>query len=153
MYREGIEQLRKWKDSRRRKPLMITGVRQCGKTYLIKQFAEQYFEQYVYLNFEEEERLSEIFEFDFDVKRILGDIEIATGQKIYPGETLLVLDEIQQCPRAITSLKYFCENMRQLHLICAGSLLGVAIEYYVAAEPPVRCGESHLSGQTEPPCY
>ena len=72
-----------------------------------------YFEQYVYLNFEEEERLSEIFEFDFDVKRILGDIEIATGQKIYPGETLLVLDEIQQCPRAITSLKYFCENMRQ----------------------------------------
>lgn len=85
MYREGIEQLRKWKDSRRRKPLMITGVRQCGKTYLIKQFAEQYFEQYVYLNFEEEERLSEIFEFDFDVKRILGDIEIAPDRRFIRG--------------------------------------------------------------------
>ncbi len=144
MYREGIEQLRKWKDSRRRKPLMITGVRQCGKTYLIKQFAEQYFEQYVYLNFEEEERLSEIFEFDFDVKRILGDIEIATGQKIYPGETLLVLDEIQQCPRAITSLKYFCENMRQLHLICAGSFLGVAIKSENISFPVGKINRMHL---------
>lgn len=128
MYREAMEKLKQWKDSTRRKPLMVTGVRQCGKTYLIKEFAKESFEDYVYLNFETEEKLEAIFEYDYDVERILKEIEIVTVQKIVPGRTLLIFDEIQQCPRAITSLKYFCENKNDLHLVCAGSLLGVAIK-------------------------
>ena len=128
MYREAIEELKQWKDSKRRKPLMITGVRQCGKTYLIKEFAKECFRDYVYLNFEAEEKLADIFAYDYDVERILKEIEQVTQQKIVPGETLLIFDEIQQCPQAITSLKYFCENKNGVHLVCAGSLLGVAIK-------------------------
>ena len=126
MYREAMEKLKQWKDSTRRKPLMVTGVRQCGKTYLIKEFAKESFEDYVYLNFETEEKLEAIFEYDYDVERILKEIEIVTVQKIVPGRTLLIFDEIQQCPRAITSLKYFCENKNDLHLVCAGSQIGRA---------------------------
>lgn len=116
-----------WKDSKRRKPLLITGVRQCGKTYTVKEFGKAYFENMVYLNFEENSSFSGIFEYDFDVKRIASEIELMTGEKIIAGSTLLFLDEIQSCPRAITALKYFCENMRELHIIAAGSLLGVAL--------------------------
>ena len=128
MYREVTETLIKWKDSVRRKPLLMTGVRQCGKTYAVKQFAESYFGNLVYLNFDETNNISSSFDYDFDVQRILFEIENVTREKIIPGETLLFMDEIQECPRAITSLKYFCENMRDLHVICAGSLLGVAIK-------------------------
>ena len=128
MYREIINELIKWKDSQRRKPLLLTGVRQCGKTYIVNEFGENYFNNIVILNFEESENVGAIFDYDFDVKRIASEIEHHTGKKIVPGETLLFFDEIQNCPRAITSLKYFCENMRDLHVICAGSLLGVAIK-------------------------
>ena len=128
MFREITTELIKWKDNARRKPLLMLGVRQCGKTYIIKEFAEENFRNFVYLNFEESENLAAIFDYDFDVNRIVSEIELLSGQKIIPGETMLIFDEIQACTRAITSLKYFCENMRELHLICAGSLLGVAIK-------------------------
>lgn len=128
MRREIIKDLTKWKDKEGRKPLLLTGVRQCGKTYIVGEFAKQFFKSYAYVNFEKSEKLSAIFDYDFDVQRIIAELESALKTKIVPGETLLFFDEIQECPRAITSLKYFCENMRELHLVCAGSLLGVAIK-------------------------
>ena len=128
MYREILEDLKEWKDKPGRKPLLMTGVRQCGKTYIIEEFARENFKSYVRINFEESEKLSSIFDYDFDVRRIVAELEINCRTKIVPGETCVFFDEIQECPRAITSLKYFCENMRELHLICAGSLLGVAIK-------------------------
>ena len=128
MQREIKEKLIQWKESRRRKPLLLTGVRQCGKTYALREFGESCFENTVYLNFEENEKLGELFQYDFDVSRIIREISISQRVNIDPGKTLLILDEIQECPRAITSLKYFCENMPALHVACAGSLLGVAIK-------------------------
>ena len=128
MYREILEDLKEWKDNPGRKPLLLTGVRQCGKTYIIEEFARENFKSYVRINFEESEKLSSIFDYDFDVRRIVAELEMNCRTRIVPGETCVFFDEIQECPRAITSLKYFCENMRELHLICAGSLLGVAIK-------------------------
>ena len=128
MYRKILEDLKEWKDKAGRKPLLLTGVRQCGKTYIIEEFARENFKSYVRVNFEESEKLSAIFDYDFDVRRIVSELEVNCRTKIVPGETCVFFDEIQDCPRAITSLKYFCENMRNLHLICAGSLLGVAIK-------------------------
>ena len=128
MYREILEDLKAWKDKPGRKPLLLTGVRQCGKTYIVEEFARENFKSYVRINFEESGKLSAIFDYDFDVRRIVSELEINCRTKIVPGETCVFFDEIQECPRAITSLKYFCENMRELHLICAGSLLGVAIK-------------------------
>ncbi len=128
MYREILEDLKEWKDKPGRKPLIMTGVRQCGKTYIIEEFARENFKSYVRINFEESEKLSSIFDYDFDVRRIVAELEMNCRTRIVPGETCVFFDEIQECPRAITSLKYFCENMRELHLICAGSLLGVAIK-------------------------
>ena len=128
MYREITDELIKWKDSRRRKPLMITGVRQCGKTYVLKELGEQYFDNTCYINFESNSNYANIFDFDFDVNRIVDELELMQRTKIVPGKTLLIFDEIQECPKAITSLKYFCENLQDLHLVCAGSLLGVALK-------------------------
>jgi len=128
MYRDVINDLNDWKQSSRRKPLLITGVRQCGKTYVIKEFGSSSFDNMVYINFESDKHFGEIFDYDFDTKRIIKELETVRGEKIVPGKTLLVFDEIQDCPRAITALKYFCEELRELHLICAGSLLGVAIK-------------------------
>lgn len=128
MQRDFIQNLIEWKDSKRRKPLILTGVRQCGKTYLLKKFGSEYFDNFCYINFESAGKYSAIFEYDYDVKRILREIELAENVKIIAGKTLLIFDEIQECPKAITSLKYFCENLQELHLVCAGSLLGVAIK-------------------------
>lgn len=128
MYREITQELIRWKDKRRRKPLILTGVRQCGKTYIINEFGNSHFKNMAHLNFEESENAGAIFEYDFNVDRIITEIGYLTGETIVPGETLLFLDEIQICPKAITALKYFCENKRELHVICAGSLLGVAIK-------------------------
>lgn len=128
MQRDFIQKLIEWKDSKRRKPLILTGVRQCGKTYLLKEFGSEYFDNFCYINFESAGKYSAIFEYDYDVKRILREIELAENVKIIAGKTLLIFDEIQECPKAITSLKYFCENLQELHLVCAGSLLGVAIK-------------------------
>lgn len=127
--RDIMKQLVEWKDSSNRKPLMLTGVRQCGKTYVCKKFGEQYFEDVAYFYFEGNKGLASVFDYDFDVERILDELgNILRGKEIVPGKTLVIFDEIQACPNAITSLKYFCENRRELHIICAGSLLGVAIK-------------------------
>ena len=128
MQRDFIQNLIEWKDSKRRKPLILTGVRQCGKTYLLKEFGSEYFDNFCYINFESAGKYSAIFEYDYDVKRILREIELAENVKITAGKTLLIFDEIQECPKAITSLKYFCENLQELNLVCAGSLLGVAMK-------------------------
>ena len=128
MYREITDELIKWKDDRRRKPLMLTGVRQCGKTYVLKEFGEQFFENVCYINFEANSNYVSVFDYDFDVNRIVNEIELIQKMKIVPGKTLLIFDEIQECPKAITSLKYFCENLPEQHLVCAGSLLGVALK-------------------------
>lgn len=128
MERRILGDLIKWKEKKNRKPLLMTGVRQCGKTYIIKEFGRLEFEDVAYLNFDGNTGLKSIFEFDFDVKRIITELEDAIlGRKITSGKTLVVFDEIQDCPRAIQSLKYFCENMQEIHLIAAGSLLGVAL--------------------------
>lgn len=124
-----MKQLLEWKESEDRKPLLVTGVRQCGKTYVCKKFGEAYFEDVAYFYFEGNKGLSSIFEYDFDVERILDELgSIVRGKPIVEGKTLVIFDEIQACPNAITSLKYFCENKRGLHIICAGSLLGVTIK-------------------------
>ncbi len=128
MYREIINDLIKWKDSKRRKPLLLTGVRQCGKTYILKKFAADNFANMVYVNFEGNASYAAIFDYDYNVKRMTAELERITKEKILPGKTLLFFDEIQEYPRAITSLKYFCEDMNELHVVCAGSLLGVAIK-------------------------
>ena len=129
MERDIMKRLVEWKDSADRKPLLITGVRQCGKTYVCKEFGERYFEDVAYFYFEGNKGLSSVFDYDFDVKRILDELgNVIRGKEIIPGKTLVIFDEIQECPGALTALKYFCENMRELAIICAGSLLGVSIK-------------------------
>ena len=128
MIRKEYASLINWKNKKVHKPLMVLGVRQCGKTYLIKEFGKQEFEDMAYCNFDGNKGLQSIFDYDFDINRILEELgSIVLGKKIVPGKTLLVLDEIQDCPRAIQALKYFCENLPELHVIAAGSLLGIAL--------------------------
>ena len=128
MERKTLNELLKWKEKKNRKPLLLTGVRQCGKTYIIKEFGKKEFEDTAYFNFDGNTGLQSVFDFDFDVGRIVDELaNVVYGDKIVPGRTLVVFDEIQDCPRAIQSLKYFCENMPELHVIAAGSLLGVAL--------------------------
>lgn len=129
MERDITQQLLEWKDAQDRKPLIITGVRQCGKTYVMKEFGEKYFEDVAYFYFEGNKGLASIFEYDFDTDRIIEELgNVVREKEIVLGKTLVIFDEIQACPNAITSLKYFCENKRELHIICAGSLLGVSIK-------------------------
>ena len=129
MLRKDYEKLLKWKNKTSRKPLLVLGVRQCGKTYLVKEFGSKEFENMAYINFDGNKGLQSIFDYDFDINRILDEIgTVVLNKKIIPGKTLLFLDEIQDCPRAIQSLKYFCENLPELHVIAAGSLLGIALK-------------------------
>ncbi len=127
MKREIYERLLKWKNDIGRKPLIIYGARQVGKTYVVREFGEKEFENMIVLNCEKDERIASIFENGFRTERLLSDIEIITGRKIVPGKTLIFLDEIQEVPRAISALKYFCEDAPQYHIVAAGSLLGLAI--------------------------
>ena len=126
MYREKIEELKKWKKSSNRKPLIIRGARQVGKTWLMKEFGENFYEKYAYINFDDNSRMNKLFEEDFDIERIIQGLKIESGVNIEPYNTLIILDEIQEIPEAITSLKYFCENAREYHIVVAGSLLGVS---------------------------
>ena len=129
MLRKDYEKLLKWKNKTSRKPLLVLGVRQCGKTYLVKEFGSKEFENMAYINFDGNKGLQSIFDYDFDINRILDEIgSVVLNKKIIPKKTLLFLDEIQDCPRAIQSLKYFCENLPELHVIAAGSLLGIALK-------------------------
>lgn len=127
MERREITQLVAWKNSENRKPLLIRGARQVGKTWLMKAFGKQEYEQCAYVNFESNKRLGSIFTDDFNIKRIILALQIETGIIINPENTLIVLDEIQEAQGALTSLKYFQENAPQYHIISAGSLLGVAL--------------------------
>ena len=127
MKRKAIEQLYKWKASTGRKPLILQGARQVGKTWLMKEFANEAYKQCAYINFEDNDMLRQLFEHDFDIKRIIAGIQWATGIDINPNDTLIIFDEIQEAPRGITSLKYFQEKAPQYHVIAAGSLLGIAM--------------------------
>lgn len=117
-----------WKNAPYRKPLILQGARQVGKTWLMKEFGKNEFEQVVYLNFESSERLKSLFEADFDIQRIVAILEIEAGHKIEPGNTLLIFDEIQEAPKGLTALKYFCEQAPEYYLVAAGSLLGVSLQ-------------------------
>lgn len=127
MYREKIEELKKWKQSPDRKPLIIRGARQVGKTWLMKEFGEKYYDKCAYINFDDNSRMTKLFEEDFDLDRIIQGLKIESGVNIEAENTLIILDEIQETPKALKALKYFCENAREYHIISAGSLLGVAI--------------------------
>jgi len=115
-----------WQQSPRRKPLLLQGVRQCGKTWLLRQFGHDNFRHTAYVNFDENPEYADFFATK-DVKRIVPNLSLATGVPITAGDTLLILDEIQGCPAALNALKYFHENMPSLHVAAAGSLLGVAL--------------------------
>jgi predicted AAA+ superfamily ATPase len=128
MIRDAEIKLKEWKDSKSRKPLLIYGARQVGKTWLMKTFGKTEFSTYIYINFEKEIQLRGIFETDYDPKRIIKLIEIQSNQKIEFGKTLLILDEIQEAKGGLTALKYFNEELSELHLIGAGSLLGIALK-------------------------
>lgn len=128
MERTLIRELCSWKEKENRKPLILKGVRQCGKTYLLKDFGRRCYENVAYFNFEETDSLVSVFEKDYDTKRILFELELFLGRSIRPGTTLIILDEIQECGRALTAMKYFCENAPEYHIVCAGSLLGIALQ-------------------------
>ena len=127
MYRSAIEKLYEWKQSTNRKPLIIEGARQVGKTWLMKEFGKQAYEKTVYINFDSNSRMSELFSSDLDTARIIMGLELYSDVKIDPENTLIVFDEVQEVPRALASLKYFYENAPEYHVICAGSLLGIAL--------------------------
>lgn len=128
MERSLIHELLVWKEKENRKPLILKGVRQCGKTYLLKDFGNRYYDNVAYFNFEETDSLISVFEKDYDTKRIILELELFLGKTIKPGSTLIILDEIQECGRALTAMKYFCENAPEYHIVCAGSLLGIALQ-------------------------
>jgi len=127
MYRIAIEKLFNWKESKNRKPLIIEGARQVGKTWLMKEFGRQAYSDTVYINFDSNSRMSDLFSSDLDTNRLVMGLELYVGHKINPENTLLIFDEVQEVPRALASLKYFYENAPQYHIVCAGSLLGIAL--------------------------
>jgi len=127
MYRTAIEQLYKWKERKDKKPLIIRGARQVGKTWLMKEFGREAYNDSVYISFDNNQRMQELFSSDLNVERIVTGLELYSGKKINPAGTLIIFDEIQEVPKALTSLKYFNENAPQYQIICAGSMLGVAL--------------------------
>lgn len=127
MYRITMEKLLKWKQSKRRKPLIIEGARQVGKTWLMKEFGRLSYADTIYINFDSNSRMAELFASDLDTDRLIMGLELYSGHKIDADNSLLIFDEVQEVPRALASLKYFCENAPQYHIVCAGSLLGIAL--------------------------
>lgn len=125
MKRDIYSKLETWKHSARRKPLVLNGARQVGKTYAMKHFGQTSYEQVAYLNFEKDEKLGQYFEGTLDPKELIKIIGIHTDTEIEPANTLIIFDEIQECPKALNSLKYFCEEANEYHIVAAGSLLGV----------------------------
>jgi len=122
-----MKDLIKWKNRKDRKPLVIKGVRQCGKTYILKQFGEENYEDTAYFNFEGNPALAARFEQDLDPKRIIMELGVLIGRKISQHKTLIIFDEIQFCNAALTSLKYFYEQTPEYHIVCAGSLIGITL--------------------------
>ena len=127
MYRSALEKLIVWKNDPHRKPLIIKGARQVGKTWLMHEFGKSYYTDYVYYNFDEEDELKSIFETNKNPHRIVELLGLLGGRKIIPGETLIIFDEIQECPSALNALKYFREKANEYHVISAGSLLGTLL--------------------------
>ncbi len=125
MKRDSFEFLLKWKNSKYRKPLILRGARQTGKTWLLKEFGKTAFNKMVYVNFEETPSLQGLFQIDFDISRIITTLGISANMQIDPQDTLIVLDEIQAAEKGLTSLKYFCENAPEYYVVAAGSLLGM----------------------------
>lgn len=127
MKRNAIQNLIDWKNDKERKPLVLKGARQVGKTWLMKEFGKNYYKSFVYFNFDEEDELKSVFETNKNPQRILELLSLICGEKILPGETLVVFDEIQECPEALNALKYFKEKANDYHVIAAGSLLGTLL--------------------------
>lgn len=162
MRRRIYDDLLRWKGDPDRKPLILEGVRQCGKTYILREFGRREFDSVAYLNLERGESFRDLFDGELDPHRIIREVGKALSKRMVPGRTLLILDEIQACPRALTSLKYFCEEAPEFHVACAGSLLGVLTasgeSYPVGKVDHLRmfpmsfsefvdaCGERELSG-------
>ena len=127
MKRNALEYLEQWKKNDDRKPMILKGARQVGKTWLMKEFEKKCYKNYVYFNFDEEDALKSIFETNKNPHRIVELLSMITGEKITPGQTLIIFDEIQECPEALNSLKYFYEKANDYHVIVAGSLLGTLL--------------------------
>lgn len=127
MQRLLLKNLIEWKNNLDRKPLIVKGVRQCGKTYILQEFGKNHYSDVAYFNFEGNTSLQLLFDKDLDVKRIITELGVLQNKLIRPKETLIIFDEIQFCSKALTSLKYFCENAPEFHVVCAGSLLGLAL--------------------------
>jgi len=132
MYRNSIKELIKWKLNKFRKPLIVLGARQVGKTWLLKEFGRTEYKQTVYLNFEEEKTMRDLFVADYHVPRIISALEAFAGYKIVPEETIIIFDEIQMALQGITSLKYFCENASQYNVVVSDSLLGMMLHQGVS---------------------
>jgi len=124
-----MEKLIKWKESKYRKPLILKGARQVGKTYILKQFGKENYEDIAYFNFDHDENLYNLFINTKDPKRILEQLAFIYGKAIKPEKTLIFFDEIQECPNALNSLKYFEEEANEYHIVCAGSLLGIRLSH------------------------
>ena len=124
-----LNELIKWKESKYRKPLILKGARQVGKTYILKQFGKENYEGVAYFNFDHDKNLYNLFVNTKDPKRILEQLAFIYGRAILPGKTLIIFDEIQECPNALNSLKYFNEEANEYHIVCAGSLLGIRLSH------------------------
>jgi len=129
MKRTITEKLIKWKNSKNRKPLILKGARQVGKTYILKEFGRNYYKNIAYFNFDHDINLNNLFENTKDPKRILEQLSLVASKKINPNDTLIFFDEIQECPNALNSLKYFYEEIPEYHIVCAGSLLGIRLSH------------------------
>ena len=127
MKRKAIEQLLVWKNNADRKPLVLKGARQVGKTWLMEEFGRLYYEDTFYFNFDEEDELKSIFETNKNPYRIIELLGLIKGKKILPQKHLIIFDEVQECSGALNSLKYFCEKANEYHIISAGSLLGTLL--------------------------
>ena len=132
MYRKIINDLKKWKDKKERHPLILKGARQVGKTWILQEFGKEFFDDVLYINFENENNLSDLFEGSIEPNRIIEYLSAIHHKKIVPEKTLIIFDEIQELPRALTSLKYFAEQAPQYAICCAGSLLGVFLHNEVS---------------------
>lgn len=132
MYRSAIKKLKEWKNKEDRKPMILMGARQVGKTWIMKEFGKNEYAKVAYISFYNNERMNDVFDMDFDINRIIMNLNIESGVSITPNDTLIILDEIQNAPKALESLKYFCEDANEYHVIAAGSLLGVAVHENVS---------------------
>ena len=123
MYRNQIEKLIEWKNNKNKKPLIIRGARQVGKTWLMKEFGEKNYKNFAYINFDRNTRMEQLFSGDMNIERIIQGLKLESGVNINANDTLIIFDEVQEVPNALTSLKYFYENAPEYNIVAAGSLL------------------------------